>query len=106
MEFFEKYKTKHSPRQKPAWKIGAWFKSGKIVSGETSILFYSILILKSCLMFPLCWEERVGTWWVLTSVHNWKVFAFIMGTMIQGPWRTEEHEMFTRGWGPCGRSGK
>lgn len=43
--------------RKPAWKIGARLKSGKIVSGETSSLFSSVLILKSCLMFLLLWKK-------------------------------------------------
>lgn len=57
-KFLTNTKQNTAGGRNPAWKIGAQLKSGKILSGETSILFSSVLILKSCLMFPLLWEKR------------------------------------------------
>lgn len=56
-KFLTNTKQNTARGRNPAWKIGARLKSGKIVSGETSSLFSSVLILKSCLMFLLLWEK-------------------------------------------------
>lgn len=52
-KFLRNTKQNMARGRNPVWKIGARLKSGKIVSGETSSLFSSVLILKSCLMFLL-----------------------------------------------------
>lgn len=88
MEFFEKYKTKHSPRQKPSmenWSLVEVWQNCKWRN------FYSLLFYSDPKKLPGASSLLEGEIRYVVSTH--------LGVQMEGvcthhgdePWRTEEH---------------